>query len=133
MNVYCTWIKVIFQLGAFLYYIFSFVLCIDREYGYEIWMVEIKCIIGTWDLTSPFIFYIPNRYDVRTYIRECVSTGAAGARTRRFSEHHLLHPLILRLLVLCALADFEAQIPNAFLVSGNKFQHEIVILYSVQM
>ena len=59
--------------------------------------------------------------------RECVSTGAAGARTRRFSEHHLLHPLILRLLVLCAPADFEAhhllhpqiQIPNAFPVTLN--------------
>ena len=42
--------------------------------------------------------------------RECVSTGAAGARTRRSLGHHLLHPLILRLLVLCAPADFEAQI-----------------------
>jgi hypothetical protein len=41
--------------------------------------------------------------------RECVSTGAAGARTHRSLGHHLLHPLILRLLVLCALADFEAQ------------------------
>ena len=28
--------------------------------------------------------------------RECVSTGAAGARTRRSLGHHLLHPLILR-------------------------------------
>ena len=36
--------------------------------------------------------------------RECVSTGAAGARTRRSFGHHLLHPLILRLLVLCAPA-----------------------------
>ena len=41
--------------------------------------------------------------------RECVSTGAAGARTRRSLGHHLLHPLILRLLVLCAPADFETQ------------------------
>ena len=66
--------------------------------------------------------------DIRAiYTRECVSTGAAGARTRRFSEHHLLHPLILRLLVLCAPADFEAhhllhpqiQIPNAFPVWGT--------------
>ena len=40
--------------------------------------------------------------------RECVSTGAAGARTRRSLGHHLLHPLILRLLVLCA-PDFETQ------------------------
>ena len=37
-------------------------------------------------------------------IRESVSTGAAGARTRRSLGHHLLHPLILRLLVLCAPA-----------------------------
>jgi hypothetical protein len=34
--------------------------------------------------------------------RECVSTGAAGARTRRSLGHHHLHPLILRLLTLCA-------------------------------
>ena len=31
--------------------------------------------------------------------RECVSTGAAGAQTRRSLGHHLLHPLILRLLI----------------------------------
>ena len=36
--------------------------------------------------------------------RECVSMGAVGARTRRSLKHHLLHPLILRLLVLCAPA-----------------------------
>ena len=41
--------------------------------------------------------------------RECVSMGAAGARTRRSLGHHLLHPLILRLLVLCAPGDYEAQ------------------------
>ena len=41
--------------------------------------------------------------------RECVSMGVAGARTRRSLGHHLLHPLILRLLVLCAPADFETQ------------------------
>ena len=65
--------------------------------------------------------------------RECISTGAVGARTRRFSEHHLLHPLILRLLVLCAPADFEAhhllhpqiQIPNAFPDSTRFF----ILLY----
>ena len=33
-------------------------------------------------------------------IRECVRTGAEGAQTRRSLGHHLLHPLILRLLVL---------------------------------
>ena len=37
-----------------------------------------------------------------SFIRECVSRGAAGAQTRRSLGHHLLHPLILRLLVLCA-------------------------------
>ena len=36
--------------------------------------------------------------------RECVSMGAAGAQTRRSLGNHLLHPLILRLLVLCAPA-----------------------------
>ena len=41
--------------------------------------------------------------------KECVRAGAAGARTRRSLRHHLLHPLILRLLVLCAPADFETQ------------------------
>ena len=62
-------------------------------------------------------------YDLK--YREWVSTGSAGAQTRRSLEHHLLHPLILRLLVLCAPADFEnpenrlhphpqIQIPKAF-------------------
>ena len=41
--------------------------------------------------------------------RECIRAGAAGARTHRSLGHHLLHPLILRILVLCAPADFEAQ------------------------
>ena len=36
--------------------------------------------------------------------RECVSTGAAGALTYSSLGHHFLHPLILRLLVLCAPA-----------------------------
>ena len=37
-------------------------------------------------------------------IRECVSTCTVGAQTRRSLGHHLSHPLILRLLVLCAPA-----------------------------
>ena len=41
--------------------------------------------------------------------RECISMGAAGARTHRSLGHHLLHPTILRLLVLCAPTDFKAQ------------------------
>ena len=32
--------------------------------------------------------------------KECVRAGAAGSRTRRSLGHHLLHPLILRLVVL---------------------------------
>jgi hypothetical protein len=43
--------------------------------------------------------YLKISYDAG---RECVSMGAAGARTRRSLGHHLLHPLILRLLVLYA-------------------------------
>jgi hypothetical protein len=39
-----------------------------------------------------------------TVQRECVSTGAASAQTRRSLGHHLLDPLILRILVLCAPA-----------------------------
>ena len=39
--------------------------------------------------------------------RECVSAGAAGARTRRFLGHHFLYLLFLKLLVLCAPADFK--------------------------
>ena len=52
--------------------------------------------------------------------RECVSMGAAGAQTRISLGYHLLHPLILRLLVLCApeLTRMhlppQIQIPNAF-------------------
>ena len=49
------------------------------------------------------------RFDI-TKCRECISTGAAGEQTRRSLGHHLLHPLILRLFVLCTPADFEAQI-----------------------
>ena len=41
--------------------------------------------------------------------RECVSTGAADARTRRSLGQHLLHPLILRPLVLCAPAVLRSR------------------------
>ena len=58
--------------------------------------------------TGPNQIFQTNSYNL--YLsRECVSTGAAGAGTRRSLEHQLWHLLILRLLVLCALADFEAQ------------------------
>ena len=39
-----------------------------------------------------------------SHCRECISMVAAGAQTRRSLGHHLLHPLILRLLVLYAPA-----------------------------
>ena len=42
------------------------------------------------------------RNDVKS--RECVSASAAGKRTRRSLGYHLLQPLILRLLELCAPA-----------------------------
>ena len=52
----------------------------------------------------PLFFVITYYSDNSIKSRECVSTGAAGARTRRSLGHHLLHPLILRILVLCAPA-----------------------------
>ena len=63
---------------------------------------------------------------LRYIYRECVRASAAGARTHRSLEHHLLHPLFLRLLVLCAPAvlrprafqdapaHLQIQNPNAF-------------------
>ena len=61
--------------------------------------------------------------------RECISTGAAGAQTRRSLGHHLLHPLILRLLVLCAPAGFETQIsPVCTCTRRSKFlTHSLLI------
>ena len=47
--------------------------------------------------------------ELRYVFSECVSTGAAGARTHRSLGHHLLHPQILRLLVLLKPVDFEDQ------------------------
>ena len=41
--------------------------------------------------------------------RECISIGAAGPRICRSLRHRILHPLILRVLVLCAPTDFETQ------------------------
>ena len=43
------------------------------------------------------------KIDIGRY-RECVSMGAEGAPTDRSLGHHLLHPLIFSLLVLCAPA-----------------------------
>jgi hypothetical protein len=41
--------------------------------------------------------------------RKCVRAGAAGAQTRRSFGHHLLHPLILKPLVLCATAVLRSR------------------------
>ena len=58
------------------------------------------------------LFYVPQilnhlfcmaLYNPEDKIRRLVSTDAVGARTRRSLGHHLLHPLILRLLELCDL------------------------------
>ena len=46
-----------------------------------------------------------------------------GARTHRSLGYHLLHPLILRLLVLCAPADSEAQ--SSLLYNGLHPQIQI--------
>ena len=55
------------------------------------------------------LFYVPQilnhlfcmaLYNPEDKIRRLVSTDAVGARTRRSLGHHLLHPLILRLLEL---------------------------------
>ena len=44
-----------------------------------------------------FFLWAPN-FLLLSKFRECVSTGAAGAQTRKSLGHHLLHLLILRLL-----------------------------------
>ena len=63
--------------------------------------------------------------------RECVSAGAAGAQTRRSLGHHLLHPLILRLIVLCAPADFETQSsPGCTCTRRSKFLTHSLIFFS---
>ena len=56
-----------------------------------------KCLSGPNNCVLSSLYY-------KTSIRECVRVGAVGAQTRRSLGHHLLHPLILRLLVLCAPA-----------------------------
>ena len=65
--------------------------------------VKLVCIFS---IINDSIFDLPISIQVHlmlciliAQIRECVSTGA---RTHRSQGHHLLHPLILRLLVLCA-------------------------------
>ena len=48
-----------------------------------------------------FFFFCETTSKALILNRECVRAGAVGARTRRYLGHHLLHPLILKLLVLC--------------------------------
>ena len=57
----------------------------------------------SWNFCSLYKIRQPRRWSL-VLTRKCVSMGAAGARTRRSLGHHLLHPLILRLLVLCVPA-----------------------------
>ena len=63
--------------------------------------------------------------------RECVSTGAAGVQTRRSLGHHLLHPLILRLLILSmCTCCFETQSsPGCTSTRRSKFlTHSLVLI-----
>ena len=50
-------------------------------------------------------YKVPFELDNTDNLRECVSTGAAGAQTCRSLGHHPLHPLILRLLVLQGISS----------------------------
>ena len=58
------------------------------------------------DAKKKFVTDEKKKYVKLHIFRECVR---AGAGTRRSLGYHLLHPLILKLLVLCAPADFEDQ------------------------
>ena len=108
---------------------------------------ECDCANSVWNVTlwrwvTNYLFFVRNLHSgnylkeepdcsIRIFVfRECVRTGAAGARTRRSLGHHLLHPLILRLLVLCAPADCknpenrlhrhpQIQTPNTFPASSG--------------
>ena len=57
-------------------------------------------LLGVKDAFRKYIF----KRKLQSTYRECVRAGAAGSQTLRFLGHHLLHPLILRFLVLCAPA-----------------------------
>ena len=76
-----------------------------------------------WKLT--FLDYLPTSSSNRSLwttpfslhsSRECVSTGAEGARTRRSLGHHLLHPHILRPRALFYKKRLHTkfQIPNTY-------------------
>ena len=39
-------------------------------------MIEVKCIIGTWDLIRSFIFYITNRYEAQGTREMYLTVGA---------------------------------------------------------
>ena len=76
-------------------------------YKFHTWKYSLKDS-GTYlewfaptEITPPrwqFLLSISRKFWDLYLPRECVSTGAAGAQTRRSLGHHLLHPLILRLL-----------------------------------
>ena len=52
-------------------------------------------------------FHVPGYMDLKK--KQNIKCVSAGARIRRSFRYHLLHPLILKLLVLCAPADLETQ------------------------
>ena len=62
----------------------------------------IKCSVANKRSAAGWVAFNCISYLNKMRSRECVSMGAAGARTRRSLGHHLMHPLILRLLLLCA-------------------------------
>ena len=66
-----------------------------------------ECLKLIWSGT--FVIFNIQPLLLTWYIRERVSTGAVGAHNRRSLGYHLLHPLILRLSVLCVPNYFEAQ------------------------
>ena len=88
------------------------VLC-SRKFQHRIRPILYFALLPFWNLFNLSFFTYCQQYfyhlvssNIFIFLlrRECVSTDAAGARTRRSLGHHLLHPLILRLLVLCAPA-----------------------------
>ena len=73
-------------------------------HGFDIYLVNVKTMRKIAQIFVAFsekLNFKKNAF--KSTSRECVSTGAVGAQTRRSLRHHLLHPLILRLLVQLVL------------------------------
>ena len=71
--------------------------------GRNPWIDTSKCpkynIQSRYKVSSLHNSFISVDFGLLNEFRECVRAGAAGSQTLRFLGHHLLHPLILRLLV----------------------------------